>query len=320
MLKSASLATCCALAATLNAPLLHAEETDGPETVIYQFDDSLATSSEKEEAPEEEEPTQLVRNHSGLKISTQPKVVLEDEPDDPGTRFIRSLATRPSEPLSITPPQEKKGPSNFPWKKNIVTTTFWIGQGASGYNSTMNKASAWDMNWRGNYGGEDRRDKRDAGILPATFAAKRNPFYIALPFNDVKYPKIAAKWIPWWDPKKAKEDRWKSQVQGRWVKIRAMDGRLCYAQWEDVGPFRYDHAEYIWGNERPTTYNKAGLDVSPAVENYLGLDGLDLCDWRFVEAHEVPEGPWLKYGEQAIIYSALERVRAKEKAEARKQK
>jgi len=313
-LKTFNLVICWTLGAFCSAGPLAAED---PATIIYEFDDDLPTFSDKDSKPET---PKLVRNNSGLKITTQPKVVLEDEPDDPGSRFIRTLAKRPSSSMSMEAPKTETGPSDYPWKKNIVTTTFWVGQGASGYNSTMNKASAWDGKWTRSFGGEDKRGQRDAGILPKNFAAKRNPFYIALPFNDVKYPKKAAQWIPWWDPKMAKEDRWKSQCQGRWVQIRSQDGRLCYAQWEDVGPFRYDHAEYIWGKERPTTYNKAGLDVSPAVEGYLGLDGLDICDWRFVEAHEVPEGPWLKYAEQAIVFNALERARAEEKRQAAKKK
>ncbi len=295
-----------------------------PETVIYQFDDEITPVKQKSKA-EEETTTKIAKNDPGLQISTRSqdiealKSAESQQGMDAGSRFIQTLARRPVTSPTLEAPQKGElPPSNFPWKKDIVTTTFWIGQGASGYNSTMNKASAWDGKWKYSYGGEDKRHARDAGgLLPATFAAKENPFYIALPFNDVKYPKIAAKWIPWWDPVKAKNDRWKSQCKGRWVKIRSEDGRLCYAQWEDVGPFRYDHAEYIWGKERPTTYNKAGLDISPAVEKYLGLTGLDVCDWKFVEAHEVPEGPWLKYGEQAIVYKALERA---EKAKRRASK
>ncbi|MEO8207202.1 MAG: hypothetical protein ABI615_13555, partial [Chthoniobacterales bacterium] len=41
----------------------------------------------------------------------------------------------------------------------------------------------------------------------------------------------------------------------------------------------------------------AGLDVSPAVRDYLGIAGKDVCDWKFVEFSEVPNGPWAKYGD-----------------------
>jgi hypothetical protein len=202
--------------------------------------------------------------------------------------------------------------SNYSWKRNIVTTVFYIGQGASGYNDMKNYQSAWDGNWTRNYGGADNQERRD-GYVPKSFAPRLNPFYIALPFNDVKYPELSARYVPWWDKELHKKARFQSQCKGRWVQIRSKEGKVCFAQWEDVGPFRYDHAGYVFGNERPNTYNKAGLDVSPSVRDYLGLSGLDICDWRFVEDHEVPNGPWVRYAEQALLFVHLERE-AKKKA------
>ena len=75
--------------------------------------------------------------------------------------------------------------------------------------------------------------------------------------------------------------------------------RTVYAQWEDSGPFRTDHWEYVFGNERPkANLNRgAGLDVSPAVRDYLGLQDTDVTDWKFVEFSEVPSGPWAKLGD-----------------------
>src|SRR5262249_39930206 len=86
-------------------------------------------------------------------------------------------------------------------------------------------------------------------------------------------------------------------LKDRWVAIRH-GNRMCYAQWEDCGPFRTDHWQYVFGNERPRpNLNRgAGLDVSPAVRDYLGLGSLDVCDWRFVQFREVPPGPWALYG------------------------
>ena len=87
-------------------------------------------------------------------------------------------------------------------------------------------------------------------------------------------------------------------------------GHVCYAQWEDVGPLRYDHAEYVFGDERPDTYTRAGLDVSPAVAKYLGIDEdkKALTRWRFVDDEDVPPGVWLKYDEQALLYRALQQL------------
>ncbi len=89
-----------------------------------------------------------------------------------------------------------------------------------------------------------------------------------------------------------------STCKGRWIAIRK-GNRTAYAQWEDAGPFRTDHWQYVFGNERPKpNLNKgAGLDVSPAVRDYLGLKPTDVTDWRFVDFKEVPRGPWSTHGE-----------------------
>src|SRR5438046_8837864 len=75
--------------------------------------------------------------------------------------------------------------------------------------------------------------------------------------------------------------------------------RIAYAQWEDAGPFRTDHWQYVFGNERPKpNLNKgAGIDVSPAVRDYLGLQPTDVTDWKFVDFKVVPLGPWAKVGD-----------------------
>ncbi len=200
---------------------------------------------------------------------------------------------------------EATPPPSFPWKKRIVTTVFWIGQGCTSISATTNFQSAWDSDWKANYGGYDDPNKR-TGFVPKNFAATLNPFYVALPFNDVKFPDLAKKFVPWYKTPSSK-DRWVSQCKGRWIQIRNKSGKSCYGQWEDVGPIRFDHVRYVFGNEKPTAFNGAGLDVSPAIQDYLGLQGLDHTDWRFVEANEVPQGPWLTYGEQAVLFSVIKR-------------
>ena len=94
-----------------------------------------------------------------------------------------------------------------------------------------------------------------------------------------------------------------SVLKDRWVAIRKGD-KVCYAQIEDVGPFRTDHWQYVFGNERPRpNLNRgAGLDVSPAVRDYLGLNGLDVCDWKFVDVREVSRsGPWALCGDNNTL-------------------
>ena len=85
----------------------------------------------------------------------------------------------------------------------------------------------------------------------------------------------------------------KSSYNGHWLEVRT-GTKICYAQWEDVGPFYTDSATYVFGDGRPSpnVNHGAGVDVSPAVRDYLGLGSFGLVDWRFVEQAEVPTGPW----------------------------
>jgi hypothetical protein len=188
----------------------------------------------------------------------------------------------------------------YPWKRDIVTTTFWIGEKPSKNNPVPNRASSWDRNWAANYGGTDtpvRNERED--FHPAAFEPGQNPFYVALPYNDVQmsgHKPEAKKIVPWF--REEYRGPGQSVCKGRWVAIR-FKGRTVYAQWEDCGPFRTDHSAYVFGDERPKkNLNKgAGLDVSPAVRDYLGMDDTDVTDWKFVDFDEVPHGPWAKYGE-----------------------
>ena len=192
----------------------------------------------------------------------------------------------------------------YPWRKDIVTTVFWIGEGTTARNPTPNRASSWDPNWLGNYGGVDRPDRRN-GYLPASFIPGQNPFYCALPYNDVTRGTTkpeASFVIPWF--RQAFQQAGHSVCKGRWLAIRH-GSRVCYAQWEDCGPFRTDHWQYVFGKEsdpaarpKPNINGGAGLDVSPAVRDFLGMNATkDVCDWTFVEFSEVPPGPWAKLGE-----------------------
>lgn len=195
---------------------------------------------------------------------------------------------------------EQISPQRYPWRERIVTTTFWIGEKPTPANPVPNHISSWDKDWAKNYGGTDNPDpKRRHNYHPDDFIPKLNPFYIALPYNDLittGHKPEAEKIIPWF--KAEFKGRGISVLKDRWIAIRHKD-RTVYAQWQDCGPFRTDHAEYVFGNARPSpNINKgAGLDVSPAVRDYLGMKDTDLTDWRFVELDEVPNGPWKTYGE-----------------------
>ena len=200
----------------------------------------------------------------------------------------------------LTPTQgDRSGP--YPWKVGIVTTIFWVGERPGGHNPVANRSSAWDQHWSAHYGGYDSPDPAARrSYIPVRFVPRQNPFYFALPYNDVvgHHTKREAAWvIPWFRETFVRDGQ--SVLKDRWIAIRHGD-RVCYAQWEDCGPFRTDHWQYVFGPERPrpNLNQGAGLDVSPAVRDYLGLAPTrDVCDWKFVAFTEVPSGPWLRYGQ-----------------------
>jgi hypothetical protein len=209
---------------------------------------------------------------------------------------IESLVFAPRHLLSPTSEPSER----FPWKKDIVTTVFWIGEEPTANNPVPNRASSWDKKWTSSYGGfDDPNPARRKNYLPVKFIPRQNPFYCALPYNDkaaTGHRAEAPQVVPWF--KDAYQGPAVSVCKGRWVAIRK-DNRTVYAQWEDAGPFRTDHWQYVFGNERPKpNLNKgAGLDVSPAVRDYLGLKPTDVTDWKFVDFSEVPRGPWAELGE-----------------------
>ena len=213
---------------------------------------------------------------------------------------LRAQALLKVEPQVFVPTTSRFGSSRFPWKTDIVTTIFWIGEEAAQNNPVANHKSSWDASWTQNYGGFDNPDpSRRHDYIPINFVPRQNPFYIALPYNDVSHGQFkpeAPMVVPWY--RQAVVQQGHSVCKDRWVAIRH-GTRICYAQWEDCGPFRTDHWQYVFGNERPkpNLNHGAGLDVSPAVRDYLGLGNTSLNDWQFVEVRDVPPGPWRNYGD-----------------------
>ncbi len=213
----------------------------------------------------------------------------------------QNVNSDPGLPTIFAPSQPRTEFTKYPWKRGIVTTIFWIGESATAKNPVPNNKSSWDTKWEANFGGYDDPNpaNRAPDYRPKGFIPGQNPFYIALPYNDLagwKRPKATAKKIPWF--KERYTSFGETVVKGQWVAIR-FGARTCYAQWEDVGPFETDDFDYVFGdNPQPKTVkNKgAGLDVSPSVRDFLGLRSGQRCDWRFVELEEVPPGPWRSFG------------------------
>jgi len=221
-----------------------------------------------------------------------PKVVVPT-----GSRPV--YQNRPAAPQpSVTAP--------YPWRTHVTSTIFWIGEQPTQNNPTPNCKSSWDQSWAINFGGYDNPDPAarianhsTGDFRPKNFIPKLNPFYVALPYNDVLNYKThkpeASKVIPWFS--RFRPLPGKTVCKGRWVQIY-FEKRSCFAQWEDCGPWTTDDHEYVFGNKPPKTNQNgsAGIDLSPSIRDYLGLKSGQKVHWRFVEPGQVPYGPWKKYG------------------------
>ena len=190
------------------------------------------------------------------------------------------------------------GVPQYPWHLRTTATIFWIGEKPTQGNPTPNNMSSWDTKWQQNYGGFDNPNARN-GYLPKGFVPKLNPFYVALPYNDVqkgsKHKPEAARVIPWF--KRYNPRPGQTVCRGRWVEIVRND-KTCFAQWEDCGPFQTDDWEFVFKNKAPQNRKNrgAGIDLSPAVRDFLGIKSGQKVHWRFVEFANVKRGPWALHG------------------------
>lgn len=209
---------------------------------------------------------------------------------------------RPAPQPRILPRTARQSPGTYPWRLNITATVFWVGEDSTERNPVANHKSSWDSAWRENFGGFDNPDPvcRTVDFRPKTFVPRQNPFYVALPYNDVckgEHKTEASRVIPWF--RREYTGKGQSVCKGRWVQI-VYNKRSCFAQWEDCGPFTTEDWPYVFGDKPPVnTQNKgAGIDISPAVRDCLGITGgTAVVHWRFVEFYRIPRGPWSKWGD-----------------------
>ncbi len=194
--------------------------------------------------------------------------------------------------------------SLFPAHTNITATVFWVGEPKGNGSSEDNAISAYDDAWKAHYGGYDDYSYRRTGAenyFPRAFTPKENPFYLDLPYDDLNVAanrKNRTHVIPWAIGLRDPGGSY-SFMKNRWVRLETA-GRVCYGQIEDAGPYVYDDADYVFGaadaRPRSTRANNAGLDVSPALRDCLGFAELngasDKVIWQFVDATDVPAGPW----------------------------
>lgn len=195
--------------------------------------------------------------------------------------------------------------NKYPIHKDITATYFWAGEEAGKSNKEIsNLSSAWDEKWVKHFGGVDNPKKRN-GFFPAAFTPKENPFYFALPYNDFnKNGTIKTEILQLADWTKGVElKEGQSYCKNRWAKI-TKGGKVTYAQWEDVGPFGESDKNYVFGTAAPKskTNSNAGIDVSPAVRDFLGLKDVDKVDWQFIDESLVPDGPWKRVVTTSQVY------------------
>src|SRR5207245_3372123 len=88
---------------------------------------------------------------------------------------VTSIAFSPGQLLSAARPERGQ---RYPWKREIVTTVFWIGEKPAGNNPVPNRVSSWDKEWTKNYGGIDDPDPaHPRNYNPSQFKPRRKPFY-----------------------------------------------------------------------------------------------------------------------------------------------
>jgi hypothetical protein len=239
----------------------------------------------------------------GFKMAASKTKLASSKPKKPAatTPVLSAQTSTPPVPAPVPVPAPIALNFNH---TNILTTYFWVGEDASADNGGIaNAQSAWDDKWAQHYGGVDNPGSRN-GYTPAGFTPKENPFYIALPYNDLDENgnrKPTASNCPQASNPVQKNYSW---CKNSWVAIRH-GNKIAYAQWEDVGPFLEDDFNYVFGSAAPSNKRdaKAGLDVSPAIRDYLGLQDVDRTDWTFVPASAVPDGPLKQFVTTSLGYS-----------------
>jgi hypothetical protein len=198
-------------------------------------------------------------------------------------------------PPASAPAPQSVTPGNYPVHNNVHATVFWVGEPGDADNDFIqNRSSVWMEDWQSAYGGVDDPANR-CGDYPCGLTPKENPYYFALPFNDYDGDKLKSadklKPIYWYS---GSVPAGTSIIKNRWIKI-TNGNKTAYAQWEDAGPFGEGDAHYVFGPATAKPKEKrAGLDLGPATAKYLGVptDGDGYVSWQFVDAKDVPAGPW----------------------------
>jgi hypothetical protein len=173
----------------------------------------------------------------------------------------------------MPPPTQELEDSDFadryPWKKSIVTTTFWIGEKPAPNNPVPNHKSSWDAKWAQNYGGTDTPDRkqRTGEFIPADFVPRQNPFYVALPqrkTSNIINPKLQIPFGKYKGPHK-------SVCKGRGLPSE----KGSFATPRTPGPSAQTTGNtFLVRSDRFPTRTRGRTDV-PAVRDFLGMEDTD---------------------------------------------
>src|SRR2546425_2106215 len=135
---------------------------------------SSVTSLFAHEAVTKAEPTKVKLSKKSEKKSEESRVGVE------------SLAFAPSHLRSA--PRSSGEP--YPWRCQIVTTIFWIGEKPSENNPVPNRSSSWDKEWSKSYGGfGDPKPARRQEYTPGKITPRQKPLYFAFPHNHKTAPR-----------------------------------------------------------------------------------------------------------------------------------
>src|SRR5260370_39460450 len=106
---------------------------------------------------------------------------------DPAFAQIEAVSEKDKPRIRKSSPSRPAQP--FPWKTNIVTTVFWIGEQPGGNNLVPNCTSAWDKQWTKNYGGFDEpKAARRSHDIPGKWTPRQNSMSGTLPYNHKSPP------------------------------------------------------------------------------------------------------------------------------------
>jgi hypothetical protein len=187
-------------------------------------------------------------------------------------------------------------PPGYPWHPGTTASVFGPHEDPSASNAFISNAqSAWDKHWR-------------------RHARHENRFFVAVPYADYldsgRFNPDNAR-IPW----HVRNIRGRSEIKNRWVEVTRMVGEQtlrAYGQIEDVGPSdkrsatKVSDPDYVFGpaghdpsapilvKPRNTFGLRAGIDLSRRLARALHIRGSATVSWRFVDAADVPKGPWTK--------------------------